>query len=828
MRSRPLTNRMLWLRGVALLALAALVGVAWLLFGPAPSPADLARRAVAPSTIIYDRNARVLYEILDPQLGRHQRVPLDEIPLALRQATIATEDADFYSNPGVDLRGILRAVWINLRGGQVLSGGSTITQQLARTLLLSPDERTERTLWRKLRESVFAWRIARAYTKDQVLELYLNQVYYGNLSYGVQAAARSLFAKSVRELDLAECALLAGLPQAPATYDPLTNLAAAKARQATVLQLMARHGYITAEQAEAAAEEPLAFAAVPFPIRAPHFVMYVWEALREQFGEEAIYRHGLRVYTTLDIDLQERARDIARRHVQLLSTPRPGRPAHNVTNAAVAALDPLTGDILVMLGSVDYFAPAIDGAVNVTLMPRQPGSAIKPLTYAAALAGDYTAATMLLDVPTTFVTREGLPYVPGNYDRSFRGPVLLREALGSSLNVVAVRVLEHIGPERLVALARKAGITTLDNQDAFGLALTLGGGEVRLLDLTATYATLANAGRSLPPRTILRVESAAGELLWAAPPPAAQPVIDERVAFLVTDILADNAARIPAFGESSPLVLTRPAAAKTGTTTDWRDNWTVGYTPDLVVGVWVGNSDNSPMGNVSGIQGAAPIWHELMEEALKGRPVRRFVRPEGLVSAEICAESGKLPGTYCERRQREWFIAGTAPRDTCTMHRLDDLDARTGELATADTPAEYRVQRVMTYLPPEATQWAVEQRRAYGAPYFVDGMSPGAGTTTGAGQPRVRVAHPAPNATYRLSPSVPADAQRIEVAARVEGLAQATVHLYVDGELLAARTAPPYSAFWPLVPGDHSIHAVAIDAEGNAWESEPVTIHVVR
>ncbi|MBC7261598.1 MAG: transglycosylase domain-containing protein, partial [Chloroflexi bacterium] len=292
---------------------------AWLLTD-LPSPDNLSARTIAPSTILYDRKGRVLYEIMDPHVGRHQPVPLEEIPIYLRQATIATEDASFYQNPGVDLRAIVRALWINLRGGEVLAGGSTITQQLARNLLLSPEERAQRTLTRKLRESILAYRLARTFTKDQILELYLNQTYYGNLAYGVEAAARGYFGKSVRDLDLAECALLAGLPQAPGTYDPLTNPQAAKDRQRVVLNLMAKNGYITAEQAVAAAEEKLAFAATPFPIHAPHFVMYVWEILRREYGEEALYRRGLRVYTTLDVDLQERAQDIARYHLQQLST----------------------------------------------------------------------------------------------------------------------------------------------------------------------------------------------------------------------------------------------------------------------------------------------------------------------------------------------------------------------------------------------------------------------------------------------------------------------------------------------------------------------------
>jgi len=812
---------------VAIILIALCVLLSWLV-PDLPSPESLATGAVRPSTIIYDRYGRVLYEIMDPNVGRHQPTPLEDVPVHLRQATIATEDASFYSNPGVDVRAIIRAVWINLRGGEVLSGGSTITQQLARNLLLSPTERGQRTLTRKLRESILAYRLARAFSKDHILELYLNQTCYGNLAYGVEAAARGYFGKSVRDLDLAECALLAGLPQAPSIYNPLTDPQAAGTRQGIVLDLMEKNGYVNAGQAKAAAEEELSFAAAPFPIRAPHFVMYVWEILRRDFGEEALYRQGLRVYTTLDIDLQERARDIARHHLEQLSVPRQGGPSHNVANAALTALDPDTGDILVMLGSPDYFDAAIDGAVNVCLMPRQPGSAIKPLTYAAAFGAGYTPATMVLDVPTTFTTREGHPYVPINYDLAFHGPVLLREALGSSLNVVAVKVLERIGVRELISLAHELGITTLQDTSHYGLALTLGGGEVRLVELTAAYATLANGGLRVEPRTILRVENVSGQVLWTQQPVEKQRVLDQRVAYLVTDILADDSARIPAFGEDSPLALSRPAAAKTGTTTDWRDNWTVGYTPQLVSGVWVGNADNSPMVSVSGIHGAAPMWHQFMEEALKGEPVRTFTRPPGLVSAEICADSGMLPGPHCPHRRREWFIAGSEPRETCTMHRLVLVDHRSGEIATDRTPAQHIVQETGVFLPPEASEWVREHESVTDALYIVGGsvISEGSSSAT---EPRITMTHPAPNTVYRLVPNVPLDSQRVEVSACPSDIQQLVqVRLYADGHLIGTLSESPYTVLWQLVTGEHSFHAEATDASGRIWSSLPVRIVVAK
>ncbi len=816
------------LLGIALLiaALSAFALYAWLVTD-LPTTQDWATAAVSPSTIIYDRRGRVLYEITDPYTGRHQPVALEDIPRYLQQATIATEDASFYTNPGVDPRAILRAVWINLRGGEVLSGGSTVTQQLARNLLLSPQERVQRTLARKLRESILAYRLARTYSKDRILELYLNHICYGNMAYGVEAAARIYFGKSVRDLDLAECALLAGLPQSPTLHDPLSNPAAAKERQRVVLDLMTKNGFIGSEQAEAAASEDLAFAAAPFPIRAPHFVMYVWEILRREYGEEALYRQGLRVHTTLDVDLQERARDIARYHLQQLSIPRSGEAPHNVTDAAVVALDPHSGEILVMLGSPDYFSAAIDGAVNVGLMPRQPGSAIKPLTYAAAFGREYTPATMLLDVRTTFLTREGETYAPVNYDRQFHGPVLLRQALGSSLNVIAVKVLQHIGVEELVSMAQKLGMTTLHDPLRYGLALTLGGGEVRLLDLAAAYAAFANGGLAVQPQAILRVESSDGTVLWAWEPRQGPRALDERVAFWITDVLSDDSARIPAFGEGSVLKLARPAAVKTGTTTDWRDNWTVGYTPDLVVGVWVGNADNSAMVDVSGISGAAPIWHNVMDEALKGTTGRPFDRPAGMVEVEICADSGLLPNPHCPHLRQEWFVAGDEPQQVCDMHQVVAFDRRSGQLATAETPAEYIVKQVAVFLPPEASEWAQQQNQGSQTHFLI--ATPSQALDVAGSAARIILTHPSHNTTYRLASNVPLDDQRIEVQALPLAVPDvALVRLYVDEQLLAVLEQAPFAVLWQLVPGEHSFYAAAVDGTGQVWRSPEVRITVLE
>lgn len=838
------------LRLLALFVITFVVLAVWsarYLLVELPSPDRLYERATAPSTRIYDRNRRLLYEILDPHGGAHTPLKLADIPQACIDATVATEDASFYHNPGVDLRAIIRAVWINLRGGEVLSGGSTITQQLARNLLLSPEERTQVSLGRKLRETILAWRLARTYSKDELLTLYLNETYYGNLAYGIEAAARTYFAKSAAELDLAECALLAGLPQAPARYNPLENPAAAAARQKVVLGLMVKHGYISQEEADLAAREKLHFASVPFPIRAPHFVMYVRGLLEREFGREALYTRGLQVYTTLDLDAQETVEQIVRYRLAQLADTRAGQPPRNVNNAAVVVLDPRTGEILAMVGSPDYFDPRIDGAVNATVTTRQPGSSIKPITYAAAfdptLPSPLTAATVMIDVRTAYVTRDGTPYVPRNYDYRWRGPVLLRQALASSYNLVAVKVLEYVTLERMTSLARAMGITTFDDADRWGPSLTLGGGEVRLLELTAAYGAFATGGLRVEPVSITRVEDAQGRVLKVWQPVPGARVMDERVAYLITDILSDNFARMSTFGEESVLRLSRPAAVKTGTTSDWRDNWTVGYTPELVVGVWVGNADNEPMNKVSGVSGAGPIWHSVMETLLRGRPVREFVEPPGMVRVEVCADNGMLPVTEvsfeqgmsrwparCPYTISELFIEGTQPTRVDDWHWVYALDVRNGLLAGPDCPPEFVTYRHFTLYPAEAQDW-VRGQHIPQPPAAYSPLCPGPTEHARSTQPVLSAAlllvSPDQGGRYHLSPELPPSAQRLLVAARPgEGVVLDKVTLLVDGRPLATFSHPPYQTFWPMETGRHVFTALGLDSAGNEVRGNEVVIEV--
>lgn len=622
---------------------------------------------------ILDRNGRVLWEIFGE--GKRTRVPLEQIPQHLIQATIAVEDDTFYENIGLDAPSLVAAVVANARNpGARPVGGSTITQQLVRHVAFDYEERTAISYNRKLKEIVLAWMMNRDFTKDEILEHYLNEIYYGNLAYGIEAAARTYFGKSAADLTLGEASFLAGLPQSPVELDPFTNLDGAKERQWLVLNLMISEGYIDRTQAEAAYLEPLNFAAQEVSLQAPHFAVYVRQQLEEMYGPEMVANGGLRVTTTLDLDFQRLAEQLARQHVSQID------PAHNLTNAALIAMKPGSGEILAMLGSVDYADESIDGHVNVTLTPQQPGSAVKPLTYAAALSpvdgGDprWTAADILWDVPVDYEQFNGETYSPVNYDGRFHGPTRLRDALANSYNVPAVLLLQDIGVPRLLELGRSLGIGTWSGDSStYGLSLTLGGGEVTPLELTTAYAALANGGRAATPVSILRVERADGEVLYEHQAAPERQVLDERVAYLITDILDDDEARLPAMGPGNPMELPFPAAAKTGTTNDYRDNWTMGYTPGLALGVWTGNTDNSPMVDISGLTGAAPLWGSYMRAVYSnadlvarlddnGAPPLDFVRPAGLSERPLCAlTSAAVGGTECVPAGSELFLDSAVP-----------------------------------------------------------------------------------------------------------------------------------------------------------------------
>jgi 1A family penicillin-binding protein len=685
-----------------LLAIGGMVGGYMYIARQLPPPEELAsRQATFATTKIYDREGNLLFDIFDPHAGRRTRVPLNRISPHLINAAIATEDRNFYLHPGFDPYSVARAVYYNLIEGEIVSGASTITQQLARNVFLSPEERVEQSASRKIKEIVLAAEITRTYPRETILEIYLNQIFYGNLAYGIEAAAETYFGKSAAELSLAEAALLAGLPQSPAIYDPYTNPEAAKARQSVVLDLMVEAGYVAPAQADEARAQALRFQPLRGDFKAPHFVTYVRQQLETRWGVESIYHWGLKVYTTLDPRLQAIAEQEAAAHIAALAD-------RQATNAALVALDPQTAEIKAMLGSVDFFDPDIDGQVNVALSLRQPGSAIKPVTYIAAFEKGWTPSTLIMDVPTEFPDGANPPYKPVNYDGKFHGPVSVRSALANSYNVPAVKALQFVGLPAMLDVAHRTGIQSLDRPD-YGLSLTLGGGEVTLLELTAAYAVLASGGIYREPVAILRIEDAAGRVVYEYQPPSGAYVISPQHAYLITHILADNEARTPMFGPNSMLKLSRPAAAKTGTTNDYRDAWTVGYTPDLVAGVWVGNADNSPMDQVSGVRGAGPIWHNFMEQALDGGLPGDFSRPPGIIELEVCADSGALPSEVCPKRRKELFAIGQPPlgpeRD---LHQLIRIDRLTGQRATEFCPDNIIIEKYFMVFPAEYRQWAEE------------------------------------------------------------------------------------------------------------------------
>ncbi len=805
------------LGGLILLVAVWLTSVFWDL-PAAEIPSEALYR---PSVRITDRDGRLLYEVLPEESGRHVVLPVESIPQCLKDATIAVEDKNFYTHPGVDLGGILRSVWINLTGGETIAGGSTITQQVARNLLLG-EEVSQRTLRRKLREAVLAWELTRKLSKDEILAFYLNETYYGGMAYGVEAAAQTYFGKPAADLTVAECALVAGLPQAPSLYNPYTDPDAARQRQLVVLGLMEEQGFLSADERQQAENYPLSYNPSPYPILAPHFTWLVQTELDRLYASGLLDPNtALVVRTTLDLDAQQAAEAAIQHTLDRYAESDPVLD-RRVNNAALVAMDPQTGEVLAFVGSADYFDEAIHGAIDMATARRQPGSAFKPFLYAAVLdpetASPWTAATPILDVTTTFLNADGQPYTPQDYDDREHGPVSVRTALAASLNIPAVLTLDHAGIGTVVNLAEELGIQSLADQTDYDLSLALGGGEMTLLELTTAYATLANEGCYPAYTILLDIRDTDGNLLYQ-PDPIAQPqVLDPRVAWLLSDILSDDQARSLAFGLNSTLKLEFPVAVKTGTTNNYHDNWTVGYTPDLVVGVWVGNAGYESMRNVTGLTGAAPIWNEVMRTLLRGQPEQNFIRPEGLVQVEICDLSGLLPTADCPHTRLEWFIDGTEPTEPDNIYHTLVLDSATGQPATDATPIERRYPVTVLDLPVEAWPWA----RANGLLLLSDFST----ADKIAAEGDLILLSPRPNTTYKLVDTFDPAAQQLLVEA-VPGPGVTGVTLWVDGVLLASVDVSPYRAWWPLAVGEHTFHAEAVAADGSRVVSDPVTVTVV-
>ncbi|MDQ6694899.1 MAG: PBP1A family penicillin-binding protein [Chloroflexota bacterium] len=668
------------------------------------------------TTRIYDRHGKLLYEMFDPQAGKRSYVRIDQMPATLINATIATEDSSFNENNGVDPQAMLRAIYINYTN-KGTSGASTITQQLVRSVLLP--EHDEQTPLRKIREAILAVEMTQKYSKEKILEIYLNEIYYGSLSYGVAAAAETYFGKQVSDLDLAQSAMLAGLPQAPGDYDPNRNFDLARARQKIVLDLMTKGKFITRQQADDAYTEDVhpAIRTANVPRYAPHFVEYVRQELEKKYGLDVANRGGLKVFTTVDLDMQAEAQRIATAQIENIKK-------QNASNAALVAIDPRTGEILAMLGSVDYTDPLF-GEVNVATAPRQPGSSFKPITYATAFQrGDYNPSSILPDLPAKYTNGAGLlPYIPQNYDGRFHGPVSIKAALANSYNIPAVEMLQAVGVPAVLDTAHRMGITTLNDPTRYGLALTLGGGEVKLVDMTSAFSTFANYGTHVPTTPFLKIVDASGKVLEElnTSNPGGTRAIDAGVAYQISEILSDNVARTPAFGPNSALKIDgMEAAVKTGTTNDWKDSWTIGYTPALAVGVWVGNNDGRPMSHVAGAIGAAPIWHNFIQKIysdpnLKARLLLpgeqklpdKFVPQPGMIRAAYCPESGMAPTSACTQLRYDWFTANNQPHEDCNWHEWVSVTLSDGgaHLPGPGVPAEDIIQRVYTVPPEQYKGW---------------------------------------------------------------------------------------------------------------------------
>jgi len=816
------SQKILFLAKISFLSLLALfiiliVSIPLLAFN-LPSPDKVVRREGF-STKILDRNGEVLYDIYENQ--RRTPVSLNDIPLYLRQATVAVEDKNFYKHQGFDVTGYLRAIF-NIIVRHKLQGGSTLTQQLVKNTLLT----SERTLFRKVREFILAIQIERKYTKDEILQMYLNEAPYGGTAWGVEAASELYFGKSVKDLNLVESAILAGLPQRPSVYSPYSSTPKAYVdRTKSVLRRMREDGYITKEQEDEAVKqlENVQFKPKETGFKAPHFVQYVQKVLEEKYGEDVVTRGGLKVTTTLDLKLQEKAQDIVKEEIAKVEK-------LNITNGAAVVLDPETGEILAMVGSKNFSDPNYDGQVNVTLSLRQPGSAIKPITYAAAFKKGYTPSTLLMDVPTEFGTGPGgKPYKPVNYDGKYRGPVQVRYALGNSLNIPAVKMLALVGVENTLKLAYDLGVNSLEpTQDTLskvGLSLTLGGGEVRLLELASAYCAFVNQGYRVDPVAILKVEDLNGKVLEEVKPQKTESVLTPQVAYLIANILSDNDARKDVFGPNSLLNIPgRTVMVKTGTTNDKRDNWAIGGNTQVMVGVWVGNNDNSEMKQVaSGVSGASPIWRRILLEALSGKPNIGFERPDGIETVDVDVVSGYRAHDGFPSRP-EIFIKGTEPGDD-PVHVKLKVCKNDGKIATpADIASgNYEEKEYFIFKEEDPTSGGGPNKWQEGILNWLSTQS----------DPRYHPPTEYCGATNPLSIDfdTPHDkdsnlSSSFEVRLRADSTSDIKeVSLDVDGSLFRTFTKPPYTANLSLDKGVHKLKARAKDQDGHQSERE-ITIGV--
>lgn len=778
-----------------------------------PDPNRLIEREIAQSTKIYDRTGEnILYEIHGDQ--QRTLVNLSDIPEHLKWATIAIEDKNFYEHKGISFLGIFRGViWQTIRGKKA-QGGSTLTQQFIKNSILT----SERTITRKIKEWLLAYKLENRFSKDEILQMYFNEIPYGSTAYGVEAASQKYFGKTVKEINLAEAAILAALPQGPSRYSPYgPNIDLLLGRQQYILDLMVEQGHITKEEAEEAKNYELTFKPQSANIKAPHFVMYVKDILSSKYGEKMVEQGGLKIITTLDLYKQEIAEEVVKEQAEK------NLEKYNASNAALISIDPKTGQILCMVGSKDYFNQDIDGQVNITTSKRQPGSSLKPLVYATAFIKGYTPNTILYDVITNFSSDPAKSYEPHNYDNAEHGPVSIRKALAGSLNVPAVKAIYLAGIKNVTDLAFDLGYTTLTDTDRFGLSLVLGGGEVKLIEHANAYSAFAREGVQHPISAILKVEKPDGTVLEEFKD-SEKKVIDPKIARQINDILSDNNARAYVFGERNWLTLgSRPVAAKTGTTNDYRDAWTMGYTPSIVTGVWVGNNDNSEMkrGADGGVV-AAPIWHNFMDKVLGDTPIEKFNTPEipttgkavldGTIDTGNVIKIDKISGLLAtEYTPKDLIIEKSFSQPHSILYYVDKNDP----LGSAPKNPEQDPQFLLWEEP--VLKWA-EKQRASSTVATEDSQPPTESDNIHVPEniPTLKFISPTNNQTV-LEPVL---FSRIEASA-TRGISR--IEYYINGNLFYTTTEYPYSLAKQidfLKNGFHNLKVKACDDVENCSEKE--------
>lgn len=779
-----------------------------------PDPNKLIDRSIQLSTKIYDRTGtHILYEIHGDQ--QRTLIEINDIPDNVKNAAISAEDRKFYTHHGFDLKGIFRSILIDIFKGGKAQGGSTITQQFVKNAILT----NEKTFTRKIKELVLSYQIEKNFSKDQILQLYFNEIPYGSTAYGVQSASRIYFAKDVEDVSLAEAAILAALPQAPTYYSPWGNHKESLInRQHTILDTMANEGYITKAQAKEAKNTSLTFKDQGTNIDAPHFVMYVKELLAESYDETTIEQGGLKVITTLDFEKQKIAEDvISKRDKNIM--------AQGASNAAMVSLDAKTGEILAMVGSKDYFNKDIDGNVNVVLRKRQPGSSFKPIVYAAAMMKGFTPQTTVYDVATNFAV-SGNPYIPNNFTGKDYGPVTLKKALAGSLNITAVKVLYLAGLNNVINLAKNLGYTSLNDPERYGLTLVLGGGEVTLLEHASAYTAFAREGQRVEPVAILKVEDRHGKVLQEFKDPKINTVFDPEVARDINSILSDNSARAYMFGEQNSLTLgSRPVAAKTGTTNDVRDAWTIGYTPSVVTGVWVGNNNNTPMKqNGSASMLSAPIWHDYMQNVLVDTPVEQFKAPQQVITGKDMLD-GK-PG----------------------QEKKVKIDIYSGKLASDSTPVELIQEKIFSdihsilyyvdkndprgnapnnpYDDPQFANWETAVQEWAKKNNIVQETPPTEVDDTHRSEytPSITIVSPQNN-EYITSNTLDTVIQ----TSAPRGVAR--VEYYLDTQLLDVAISAPWALHFPLTGnenGTHTLTAKSFDDLGNTQSASVVLNFIIN